>query len=591
MTLPTTMSSAKPAKFKTPTCALCRRRKLRCDGGNPCGPCSRTRTPVTCTYVPKTVGQLRSELPKGGACITCRQRKRRCDGNLPCRTCTQTSRPDECQYREKGRGSHTRPKPPPRDDRFSPDSSSASSSSRPTTPSQLASQESGMLRLPNECLDIPLPDPSDPLLSWSEFNPMCHPADSSCSPESLFCLPSLDSVPLSPSTLEVDPLIQERRERFMAKFMVRNLFMEHRWQYGLSLITAKREALSMGDLSGLSVDPTLVHVSELMGYVVKLHSHPEVWLPFNGQTTAEAELEFLIRNRLENASGLKSDLLLCLQAYTLLALYSAQKEDIRSCQGYLRKASDMIVLHAATLGLHAPASFWCPKFDASYLSPHSVEDEARAAFSQMVYLDLECILVLNLPSIIDPELVEKFRRLTAVHLGDTELNFLRAKGSLYLSDSQQLAAAWNRREFGDPAPTAWSKRYWSLIEDTHSHINFLNTALMDVSWIPALQGALPTLKTCVITSLAALAELYGLFAPSRPELRQKHREVVTEIGNISRGFSDKDYDYLDPILGVCWSIACRTLYNASEPEMHSYRPLFQECNRKLRRASPFVTPL
>jgi hypothetical protein len=147
-----------------------------------------------------------------------------------------------------------------------------------------------------------------------------------------------------------------------------------------------------------------------MGYLVRLHSHPEAWLPFNSQTAVETELDLLIRHKLESVSGRGSDPLLCLQAYTLLSLYSAQKEDIHSCQEFLVKASNIVVHHAATLGLQdASADTWCPKLDASYLSPHNVADEARAAFSQMIYLDIECGLILNLPSVIDPGLLENFR--------------------------------------------------------------------------------------------------------------------------------------------------------------------------------------
>ncbi|KAJ6507792.1 hypothetical protein C8R47DRAFT_58378 [Mycena vitilis] len=593
MTLPTTMSTTttKLAKFKTPTCALCRKRKLRCDGGQPCAPCSRTRTPVVCTYVPKTVGQLRSELPKGGACITCRQRKRRCDGQLPCRTCTQTSRPDECQYREKARSSNkpARTARPPPEDQFSSDSGSTSSSSRPTTPSsQSASHTFGVLRLPTEYLEEP--SPSDPPFSaWSDLNTTCDPvytADSSCS----ISLPSLDTAAFPQPALEVDPFSEE--------LVARSLFLQHRWQYGFSVTTARRDALSMGDLSGIAVDPTLVRVSELMGYLVRVHSHPEAWLPFNTQTAAESELDFLIRSALENPGA---DPLLRLQGYTALCLYSAQKEDIRSCQEFLVKASDVALHRAAALGLDGDATaanlMSYPQFDASYLSPQSVADEGRAAFAQMFFLDMTCRLILNLPSAIDPALIEKFRRL-AVNCADTELNFMRAKSSLFLNDSQDLANAWTRREFGaDPTPTTWSKRYWSLISDTHAHIALLNTVLMDVSWIPALEGALPTLKTCLIMALAALAELYGLFAVSQPESRRGHRDAVRQIGDISRGFKEEEYEYLDPVLGVCWSVASRVMYPRTNDSRSEWDDgtlpctMVREWNRKLRRVSPFVVTL
>ncbi|KAJ7755482.1 hypothetical protein B0H16DRAFT_715617 [Mycena metata] len=552
------MSAAmmKPAKFKTPTCVLCRRRKLRCDGGDPCGPCSRTRTPVTCTYVPKTVGQLRSELPKGGACITCRQRKRRCDGNFPCRTCIQTSRPDECKYRERAPGKQKRAKPVPREDHFSSDSAStSSSSSRPTTPSQPASLQPGALRIQDEYRD--LTPSSDHLFLWSELNPPCLPSysgDSTCSQDGLYAFPPHDSIFPTPSltTLPQDFCAE--------RFSVRSLFLEHAWQYGLSIPAEKRQALAIGDLS--RVDPTLVNVCELLGHLQRVHSHPEGWLSFNAQTTAEAEVDAVIRDTLEGPSGSKLDPLVRLQSYALLSVYSAQKEDIRGFQRQLAKAGSILLQHAETLGLaDTQAVDWSPQFDTSYLSPHSVVEETRAVFSQIIFLNLASVMLPKVPSVIDPALIEKFRGLAAVRWNDTEINFLRTKSLLFLSDSQQLVAAWRRWEFGDPAPTAWSKRYWSLVDEIHSHINFLNTAVMDVSCIPALQGAQPTMKTCVLLSQAALAELHGLFAPSQVDSRQKHLEAVTEIINITRGFADKDYEFLDPTLGICWSIASRALYD------------------------------
>lgn len=191
----------------------------------------------------------------------------------------------------------------------------------------------------------------------------------------------------------------------------RRLLLEHRWQYGLSVATAKWEALSTGDLSGSTVDPILVSVCELLGHLVRHHSHTKARVPLNTQTVAEAELACFIRNELNSASALGTNPLLCLQAYTLLSFYFAQKEDIRSCQEFLAMANDTAIRHAAAFGLE-DTDVRCPQFDPSYLSPRSVADEARAAFSQMIYLDIQHALVLNLPSVVDYGLVETFRRLS-----------------------------------------------------------------------------------------------------------------------------------------------------------------------------------
>ncbi|KAJ7208563.1 hypothetical protein GGX14DRAFT_633372 [Mycena pura] len=97
ITLPRSMfmSTARPAVRSS--CTPCRRRKLRCDRGSPCGPCMRARTPVVCEY-PHEVGRRRPELPKGTACIQCRESKRRCDGEMPCVTCIGASRAHLCEY-------------------------------------------------------------------------------------------------------------------------------------------------------------------------------------------------------------------------------------------------------------------------------------------------------------------------------------------------------------------------------------------------------------------------------------------------------------------------------------------------------------
>ncbi|KAF7318437.1 hypothetical protein HMN09_00352900 [Mycena chlorophos] len=95
---PTPQDDAHTVKKRQPTCTACRQRKMRCDGGAPCGPCSRSRTLLPCTYIPKPVGVLRTDLSKGGACLSCRRKKRKCDGTFPCITCRLSNRADSCEY-------------------------------------------------------------------------------------------------------------------------------------------------------------------------------------------------------------------------------------------------------------------------------------------------------------------------------------------------------------------------------------------------------------------------------------------------------------------------------------------------------------
>ncbi|KAJ7273063.1 hypothetical protein C8J57DRAFT_265236 [Mycena rebaudengoi] len=57
---------------KASTCKRCRAMKIRCDGKDPCDPCSRARTEVTCNYTRTPTIVSGSELQKGTACSACR---------------------------------------------------------------------------------------------------------------------------------------------------------------------------------------------------------------------------------------------------------------------------------------------------------------------------------------------------------------------------------------------------------------------------------------------------------------------------------------------------------------------------------------
>lgn len=224
------------------------------------------------------------------------------------------------------------------------------------------------------------------------------------------------------------------------------------------MTTAKREALSIGDLSGLAVDPILVSVCELLGYLLRYQSHPDGWISFNGQMPMEAELDRLIRNKLEDVPGVVQDPLLCLQAYTMLSLYSMQKEDICGFQEVLGKASDIFLHHATTLGLEdAPVLEWCPMFDASYLSPRSTAEEVRSVFSLFICIDVAGALILNIPSLIDPGVLEKFRRLAVSPSFASLLNAHPALHRPFIGPIRRLILCERRAFYFCVTARSWSR--------------------------------------------------------------------------------------------------------------------------------------
>ncbi|KAJ7096995.1 hypothetical protein C8R43DRAFT_262386 [Mycena crocata] len=594
-------------KFKTPTCVLCRQRKLRCDGETPCGPCSRARSLVVCTYVPKTVGQLRSELPKGGACLSCRQRKRRCDGKLPCRTCQSTSRPQECKYQERP---PTRKSKPTRNNRDRRDGASTSSRSSNTSPPHTPGHSGSLDLLPdstddltsflNSCLPVDESgmydregwDPSaipefSSLTSFLDSEYRDIPPATSSPPIILPSLPSLDH----PSQSAVSFSRRWTSDQTAELFAMRNLFLDHGWQWAFNVSPEKRDALSRGDTSGLVVHPVLVNVCQLLGYLIA--SHHEPWLYHPDQTEREAAQAALIFDFLQGNQN-PLDPSTAIQVYTMVALYYHFKGDITMLSGLLRKLAALVLHCHDALGLDdSPTLSSTPELDSSSCCPQGPAQEARSAFSAVIILELSRTMLFKHPTFLDPLLLTRFRQLAAIHWRDTEMNFLRAKTSLFLSDSLQLLEEWRQWDLGQPASTAWYRRYWRLIEDIRCHLCVINTPLVETSCIQEIQVL--TLKTCVVMGLAALANLYALFAPFQHESRCKHNELVQEIAGITSMFFTKDFEFLDTVLVICWSIALQPIGDdgrAPQWDVRSHasrQPLMDlmyDCREKLRQATP-----
>ncbi|KAJ7921420.1 hypothetical protein B0H13DRAFT_1985385 [Mycena leptocephala] len=580
--------STTTVKFKTPTCVLCRQRKLRCDGGNPCGPCSRARTLVVCTYIPKTMGQLRSELPKGGACLSCRQRKRRCDGAFPCITCKSTSRPHECRYQDKPRARKSSSDNQRLRDHRSADGASTTSSrstdlSRPYTPENPIPLEPHSTSTDNE-LDVfsllnfypelessglyPAPTnehwlsgmesiggPTLPSLWGFQEYPEASISGPSENKITLPSLPPLDHQIGNSTDFALHP--GSALDRTAELFELRNLFLDHSWHYGLNVTEEKRDALSRGDTSGLIVHPVLVNLCELLGYHLadRLQSGT---FSSQGQTEGfQAEQAMLIFDVLQRETNVLDPTTL-MQVYNLLGVYYAMRWDLPIFTELFNKLATLVARNPTLLGLNDalvvdPTS----PVEPSSSCPQGQVQETRSAFSAMIFIELAVSLVAEVPPILDPSALTKFRKLATIHRRDTELNFLRARSALFVYDTHHLVAEWSRLDFGHPSGTLWTKRYWNLIEDIHAHLNVVNTPSIEVSFIHEAQ--VYTLKTCIIIALAALAQLYSLFAPFQPESERKYKDVIDEIANTMNMFVGKDFQYLDTTLGVCWAVALRPL--------------------------------
>ncbi|KAJ6553152.1 hypothetical protein B0H19DRAFT_1155796 [Mycena capillaripes] len=557
------MSTPTTVKFKTSTCVLCRQRKLRCDGGNPCGPCSRARTLVVCTYVSKAFGQLRSEPRKGGACSSCRQRKRRCDGSL----CLQ----DKPRARKSKHAELTY------QDRLSADASGASmTSSRSTNPSQPYTPEY------SASIDLPSTSAEDEFDIRSLLG--FYPAESESSslyltPTSNHWLPGVYSESAVPGVPEYTPSDKfavncpsrslhpvgfspepaPALDRTAELFELRQLFLAHSWHYGLNVTEEKRDALSRGDTSGLFVHPILVNISQLLGYHLVRRLQSETLHYCRGPTAGrEAEQAMQIFEILQAEESMM-DPTTTMHVYNLLAVYYTLNRDLAMfAQLFNKLGALMLYSHTAYDNLVLDVS---SQVDQPSCSPQGMVDEARSAFSATIFLQLGVSLARKTPPVLDASFLVKFRKLAAMHRWDTELNFMRARSALFVYDARRLVAKWEKSEFGDRlSGTMWSNCYWDLIEDVHAYLKVVNTPLIEVSFIHVAQVF--TLKTCIIIALATLANLYALFAPIQPESERKHKEVIEEIASMTTMFLEKDFQYLDTTLMVCWGVALRPLLGA-----------------------------
>ncbi|KAJ7832255.1 hypothetical protein B0H14DRAFT_2803445 [Mycena olivaceomarginata] len=353
--------------------------------------------------------------------------------------------------------------------------------------------------------------------------------------------------------LNFSPHRESLPNRTAELFELRNLFLDHCWHYGLNVTAEKRDALSRGDMSGLIVHPILVDVCQLLGY------HRSNQFPsqcYRGETPArEAEQARLIFDFLQREEQLLDSTTL-MQVYNLLGVYSVMRGEMPMFFDVFNKLGTLVLSRRAP-GFDDVLDPALSNAEPSSCCPQGPVQESRSAFSAMIFVAFVVSLSLKTNPILDPALLAKFRNMATMHWRDTELNFIRARSVLFLYDTQILVEEGAQLEFGNPTGTEWSKRYWALSEDLHAYLGIINTPLIEVSFIHEAQVF--TLKTCIIIALAALAELYSVFAPFQPELRRKREEVIDEIATITSMFVRKDFQYLDSALGVCWEIALRPI--------------------------------
>ncbi|KAJ7737897.1 hypothetical protein DFH07DRAFT_944169 [Mycena maculata] len=574
------MSNPEFKKTKIPTCKSCRQRKIRCDGENPCVPCSRARTPLVCAYPPKSHAGL--ELSKGAACVPCRictetlrRRKRKCDGAAPCLTCKNTFRIEECHYRVRSVArrslGHTEQVPQMEAPSCAEDTNGSGGLSEPAGPSLETLQDIN----PQVDLFRPWLEPI-PRLGTTEVageHGTVGPSPQDLNPQMVLSLPWLEPIPDTAQFNGALPAVSHPTaistpsvfntctaapvDQVTELYLVRNLFLDSCWQFGLNLSPAKRDALSRGDISGAVVHPILVHACHMMGYLLAGRSNSAQWAYLKRHTpegeTTEALRVIDLMKGLSGADADAPDPLTRVQVYKLLALYSGLKMDFRGFQEFLGNAGNIALRHGVGFGME---DAFMPE---TTLSPHGPLQEGRSAVAHMVYIELASSMILKAPPKLPQVLLAKFRRWAAKNRKEIEMNVVKANSAFLLVESQQLVAEWNQWEQGvySTREAEWHARYADHANNIQALLHVLNTALLELAPVDRLQVL--TLRGCVIIALAALAELHAVFAPFDKAARQQHRAVVDAIARITRMFHTADYAYFDCTLEVCWDIASREI--------------------------------
>ncbi|KAJ3927203.1 MAG: hypothetical protein NXY57DRAFT_904365 [Lentinula lateritia] len=506
-------------------------------------------------------------LQRGKACLRCRKRKMRCDGNRPaCQQCTHAKKPDGCEY-DDGKGK---------------------------TRTQLLRETIQQLQQRVRELEDPeyispavmLHDPHPPMSESSSSSydsagstPISishspYPSGMSSPSETWTHLPV--SSP-SPSPFMSDIFFEDPRS-YQSSFdlgpILLDIFSPHRHQCGLGI--------HMGHLrESLNLSPDEQRHPALMNSIY-------LWACFvsRPKPLSQHEESFLSQALDGVRDGLrKGDKLLdVIQASCLLSLYFLANG--RLVEGSFHASA--VAALAVQCGLQTAVSgegSYNPsssreRLDLDHIRPGYQEGERVLTFWQVYNLDCCWSVALRKPRVaLDSEdpwtsidcpwpqditdyesgnatVSNGFPTVKTFLQGDVSGGFSmqtwRAKASAIFSRADQLAASWRYRLSGVTYPEEFQvleltiNRFLPTILPIHQ----LNATILEE------KHTLIVVHTLIQVSVLML---YQRFAQDDPVTYDKCSAAAKACVAITKFVSEQDYDYLDPIIGSCWTTVAEWL--------------------------------
>ncbi|OBZ75711.1 hypothetical protein A0H81_04383 [Grifola frondosa] len=316
----------------------------------------------------------------------------------------------------------------------------------------------------------------------------------------------------------------------------RLLFLKHHAQLGLRLPPHKIKAVLAGDLTGTSIHPVMVYLSQAMGIYL--------WQD-QRRTKVCAANESVQLQALFEALGTGPDYVTQIEVHCLLAIYLLLKREMIEGREQLVSAAEV----AMRRGFQFMLNYINPVWPSHEVTPSWQDEEYISALSELFYLDQCATIVFEYPQLLSAEFEQQFKTLHTRKISARWTNILLDQGAGNIEPSS--------------AQSQWYAEYWLLLEEVSQHVANLSPSMLKLIFQHEREAA-NGFKLSMIISLTASAELHRLLPHHHTESRQKCLDVVLEIVGITKGFTDEDYILLDPILGVCWTMVAKILHQESK---------------------------